>query len=127
VDGRYRHLAPLAHRRVAVGLTQDALAARLGVTRNHVSMVERGHRCVSRRLAPAWAEALGVAEAWLRDPTVPRTDPALRDLLRDALTDDDLAALHRIRDGGGLADYERAIAVLNRLVATALAPRTENA
>lgn len=121
MTNRRRVLGPLAHRRVAVGLTQDELAARLGCTRNHVSMVERGHRSVSRRLAPQWADVLGVAEAWLRDPTVPRTDPALRDLLLDALTDDDLAALHRIGDGLTYApDYERAIAVVNRLVATAL-------
>jgi transcriptional regulator with XRE-family HTH domain len=51
----------IKHRRVALGLTQQQLADRAGVTKNYVTMVERGARKgVSFLVRVLLAEALGI-------------------------------------------------------------------
>src|SRR5262245_50205904 len=51
----------IKRRRLALGLTQEQLAQRAGVTKNYVTMVERGTRKgVSLLLRVQLAEALGI-------------------------------------------------------------------
>lgn len=49
----------LARRRLESGLSQAALAARLGLTQSEVSKFERGERCLELLQLRAWLEALG--------------------------------------------------------------------
>ena len=55
--------------RLAAGLSQEALAERIGVDRAHVSSMERGQQNVT--LLTLWhtAQALGVSSAQLLDET----------------------------------------------------------
>jgi transcriptional regulator with XRE-family HTH domain len=50
----------LRDRRLALGLSQEALAARADLHRNYVGEVERGAKCPSLCAVEALAEALGV-------------------------------------------------------------------
>ncbi len=65
--------------REARGLSQDQLAEKAGVHRTHVSLIERGERCPSLKVADHLAAALGmslsdmVAVAELRRKTAPKT------------------------------------------------------
>lgn len=52
----------LAKLRAAHNLTQIELARKAGVTRPLISMIERGRRGVSPKLALRLVEALGIAE-----------------------------------------------------------------
>ena len=53
-------LRQLVRLRVAAGLNQTALAARLGITQSEVSKFERGERALDERRLRAWLQALGV-------------------------------------------------------------------
>lgn len=46
--------------RRANGLTQTQVAKKLGVTYNHISMVERGHRIPSVYFLQKWAQLYGM-------------------------------------------------------------------
>jgi transcriptional regulator with XRE-family HTH domain len=46
--------------RVAAGVNQTALAARLGITQSEVSKFERGERALDERRLRAWLHALDV-------------------------------------------------------------------
>lgn len=46
--------------RVAAGVNQTALAARLGITQSEVSKFERGERVLDERRLRAWLQALDV-------------------------------------------------------------------
>jgi transcriptional regulator with XRE-family HTH domain len=112
----------LAGRRIAAGLSQDDLAARLGVTRNYISMVERGHRTVSPRIAPAWAAALDVDEPTLHDleGTTPPDYADLADRIRAAVTPADLATLRAARDPAAPYEtYERAAGIVHHVIEAA--------
>jgi DNA-binding transcriptional regulator YdaS (Cro superfamily) len=50
----------LVRRRVAAGVNQTALAARLGITQSEVSKFERGERALDPRRLRAWLHALEV-------------------------------------------------------------------
>ena len=49
----------LQRRRQRAGLSQEALAAKAGIHRTHVGLVERGERNASLDVAHSLAEALG--------------------------------------------------------------------
>ncbi|NIM48754.1 MAG: helix-turn-helix domain-containing protein [Gemmatimonadales bacterium] len=51
----------IQERRQAAGLSQEALAARAGVHRTYVGMIERGQRSPSCDIARRLAKALGVS------------------------------------------------------------------
>ncbi len=51
----------LAAQRVAVGLTQDALAAALGVSQQSISAYEQGQRRIPARLAGKYRKLLGLS------------------------------------------------------------------
>ncbi|OQX68426.1 MAG: hypothetical protein B6A08_10435 [Sorangiineae bacterium NIC37A_2] len=46
------------------GLTQEEVAAKIGVSKHHLSDVEKGRRKVSMERAKRWAEALGYPPAY---------------------------------------------------------------
>ena len=48
--------------RVGDELTQDAFAAQLGVSKQHLSDIENGRKVVSVERAAAWAKLLGYSE-----------------------------------------------------------------
>ena len=50
----------LVRLRVAAGVNQTALAARLGITQSEVSKFERGERALDERRLRAWLHALDV-------------------------------------------------------------------
>jgi transcriptional regulator with XRE-family HTH domain len=50
----------LVRLRVAAGVNQTALAARLGITQSEVSKFERGERALDERRLLAWLHALQV-------------------------------------------------------------------
>ena len=50
----------LVRLRVAAGVNQTALAARLGITQSEVSKFERGERALDERRLRAWLQALDV-------------------------------------------------------------------
>lgn len=63
--------------RTANGLTQDELAADIGVTRGAISAVETGHSgSLNAENLTAAARRLGVAPAWLSEGKGPEIDPA---------------------------------------------------
>jgi transcriptional regulator with XRE-family HTH domain len=97
---------PLATIRVHAGISQDELATRLGVTRHHVSMVERGHRPLPRRSAGRWARAVGVAADELRAAAS----------VRAAVVDEDAETLRGLIDPDVEPDYEAIVAVIRRMV-----------
>ena len=53
--------------RVAAGVNQTALAARLGITQSEVSKFERGERALDERRLRAWLHALDVEWASFAD------------------------------------------------------------
>ncbi|MFF7966688.1 helix-turn-helix transcriptional regulator [Streptomyces sp. NPDC007903] len=68
-----------ARRRVAAGLSQTDLAAILGVTKQHVSMVATGQANFSPRLLKATSEALDceIEDLLAEEPAdTPRLSPA---------------------------------------------------
>ena len=50
----------LRKRRVQLGLSQTELAARLGMSRTHLSLIEHGHKLPHIKLVAALADALGI-------------------------------------------------------------------
>ena len=60
-------LQRLVQLRVAAGVNQTALAARLGITQSEVSKFERGERALDERRLRAWLDALGVDRHALAD------------------------------------------------------------
>ena len=117
-------LPPLARQRCAAGLTQADLGSRLGVTREFVSMVERGERSLPPRLVPGWAAAVGVDGPTLRalaagvlDLTLPEATEAVRARISDA----DLDALRAVNDPLAPWDaYARAVPVVQRVTEAVL-------
>lgn len=61
-------------RRAALGMTQEALAARLGVDRAAVALWEGGHRTPTTDKLPALAEALGCGIDELFQPLQTKSD-----------------------------------------------------
>jgi transcriptional regulator with XRE-family HTH domain len=53
--------------RVAAGVNQTTLAARLGITQSEVSKFERGERALDERRLKAWLHALIVLDAARQD------------------------------------------------------------
>ena len=53
-------LQSLVRWRVAAGVNQTALAARLGITQSEVSKFERGERALDERRLQAWLHALQI-------------------------------------------------------------------
>jgi transcriptional regulator with XRE-family HTH domain len=53
--------------RVAAGVNQTTLAARLGITQSEVSKFERGERALDERRLKAWLRALIVLDAARQD------------------------------------------------------------
>lgn len=52
--------------RKSAGLTQEKFAARIGLTRNFVWMIEKGERIPSDRTIADICREFGVSETWLR-------------------------------------------------------------
>ena len=63
--------------RTAAGLSQEAVAERMGIDRAHISSIERGRQ--NATLLTLWnaAEALGVRPADLLDDTTSTPEPEL--------------------------------------------------
>ena len=63
--------------RTAAGLSQEAVAERMGIDRAHISSIERGRQ--NATLLTLWnaAEALGVKPADLLDDTTSTPEPEL--------------------------------------------------
>lgn len=106
----------VARWRDIAGMTQQELADRVQISREHLSRIENGHKAVTdRRLLYALASALGVSVGDLIDqPTTPRSQhdlavysavPALRGALDDDPPDD-----HAIDSRRLAADVARASA-----------------
>jgi transcriptional regulator with XRE-family HTH domain len=57
-------LQVLVRLRMAAGVNQTALAARLGITQSEVSKFERGERALDQRRLAAWLHALDIE--WTR-------------------------------------------------------------
>lgn len=53
--------ANVRRRRLALGLSQEALAARMGADRAYVSLIERGEQNATLLTVHALAEAFGIA------------------------------------------------------------------
>ncbi len=71
----------LVRLRVAAGVNQTALAARLGITQSEVSKFERGERALDRQRLRAWLHVLGVEWAPPGSPHFSgQTEAALNDL-----------------------------------------------
>lgn len=66
--------ANVRHHRLAAGLSQEAVADRMGVDRAYVSAVERGLQNVTLLILWEIAQALGVRPADLLDETPLRHD-----------------------------------------------------
>ncbi len=60
--------------RVAAGLTQGALAKKLGKSQPFISQVERGEKDIPAELLPAWAAACNVPPAFFERRTLPLGD-----------------------------------------------------
>lgn len=86
-------LLELRRLREEAGLSQDALAERLGVTREHVSRIERSKTQTNVDKAAQWAEACGY-DLML----VPRERPGARALLAELehSTEEERAVLIRL-------------------------------
>jgi transcriptional regulator with XRE-family HTH domain len=61
-------------RRRELGLTQEALAARVGIDRTYVSGIERGRRNPSLGLILSLARSLSLSPNLLIDPTLASTE-----------------------------------------------------
>lgn len=54
------------------GLTQDAFADRISLTRNYISLMEKGERIPSDRTISDICREFGYSEEWLRNGTLPK-------------------------------------------------------
>src|ERR1700709_2690306 len=81
------------------GLTQGALAARLGISASYMNLIEADQRAVTASLVFKLAEALGVDLAVLSGQAQGRLEEGLREVFRDPLLgaelvpDEQIAAL----------------------------------
>lgn len=57
----------IAEIRKAAGMTQEEFAAKIGLSRNFIWMIEKGDRVPSDRTIRDICEKFGVRETWLRD------------------------------------------------------------
>ncbi len=100
----------LREARIAAGLSQEALAERLGKTRPFISQVERGKGTTTESLLQ-WADALGLVVT-----LVPRGHPGTAGISQPSaeeraqvMSEDDLAsALRALREAAGLSRPELA-------------------
>lgn len=58
--------------RKSSGLTQDAFANRLSLTRNYISLIEKGERVPSDRTISDICREFGYTEEWVRNGTLPK-------------------------------------------------------
>jgi transcriptional regulator with XRE-family HTH domain len=100
------------------GWSQEALADAVGVTREHISMVENGRRPMSLNLAERWAAVVG---GELDEWDLLSLAPSMTQL-RDVLTDADVAVLSAFRDPNAEPDYEAVVEIVNRLIDAATPP-----
>lgn len=66
----------VAEARVAMGLTQEVLAERMGVTAHYVTLVERGTQNLTIATLAKLATALNVSVRWLFDEPTNREIPS---------------------------------------------------
>ena len=99
-------------RRKALGMTQEALATKVGVMPTYIGYLERGKRHASPRVASALAEILGLNRSYLflaSNPVVKEflniseddhtvTEAPLPQSLLDLVADTGLRAMHNISD-----------------------------
>lgn len=84
------------------GLTQERLAERVGITKQHVSDLERARRQYNQGLLEAFAEALACepADLLMRDPTAPQAIWSIWDQIPPTERDQALKVLNSfIPDG----------------------------
>lgn len=69
IDSVYTALgAAIRTRREAIGMTQDALAARVGLARTSVTNIERGRQAIMVHQLLRFSDALGIAPVKLLPP-----------------------------------------------------------
>ncbi|MEU6952112.1 helix-turn-helix transcriptional regulator [Streptomyces sp. NPDC045714] len=73
MKAHYQDPVQIRRRRIEAGLTQKALAKRVGVSKAHISMVERGTAGASAPLLARLAAAFGCEVADLMPSPVPST------------------------------------------------------
>lgn len=99
-------------RRKALGMTQEALAEKVGVKPTYIGYLERGKRHASPRIAGLLAEHLGLNKSYLylasnpvvreflpiNDETYELTERPLPQSMIDLKADQDLRKIHSITD-----------------------------
>jgi len=81
-----------------LGMTQDALAEKVGSTKGYISQLENGNRDINSRLLVKLSEALGVsARMLIEDPSI---DKELQELIDDIgrMPDQDRQEIFRYAD-----------------------------
>lgn len=104
--------------RIRAGLSQERLAAEIGIATNNISNVETGKKGLSLATVLAIARSLGVAPGELFDGTTPLTGPAMPARARNLLS---------IFEQLGSADQELALAIVRDVLRHRVAPRADGA
>ena len=64
--------------RINSGLSQEAFASRIGLTKNFISLIETGNRVPSERTISDIARELGIRREWLETGELPMEEPRTR-------------------------------------------------
>lgn len=64
--------------RINSGLSQEAFASRIGLTKNFISLIETGNRVPSERTISDIAREFGIRREWLETGELPMEEPRTR-------------------------------------------------
>lgn len=97
--------------RKELGLSQDAFAEKLGLTKNYISLVENGNRNLSEQSIKVLCSTLDVDEEWLRtgkgEMFIEKSkDILISDMLTDILKGDDTDFKYRLVSALSKLDYD---------------------